>query len=180
MQEILDRYEKTLQEGLLKVCSGEGVLEGVLLGSPDIDAKWEEYLQGYVGDAVANFNRFPEAALGWAAFLGMGVANAWDKDWTSHSGDPYEAYYGPRGWDDMDDHILGDVLHLTPEWQEKLSNVVDNCALATLGLISHEGIETQTALGFYVLVRSYGVLFRIGAAIELHRLGYKKVALPKL
>ena len=26
--------------------------------------------------------------------------------------------------------------------------------------------------GFYVLVRTYSVLFRIGAAIELQRLGY--------
>ena len=35
-----------------------------------------------------------------------------------------------------------------------------------------EGIEAQTELGFYVLVRTYSVLFRIGAAIELQRLGY--------
>ena len=44
-----------------------------------------------------------------------------------------------------------------------------------LGLLQHEGVETQTARGFYLLARTYTVLFRIGAGIELHRLGYKKV-----
>ena len=44
-----------------------------------------------------------------------------------------------------------------------------------LGLLQHEGVETQTARGFYLLARTYTVLYRIGAGIELHRLGYKKV-----
>ena len=72
----------------------------------------------------------------------------------------------------MDEHILRDLLCLPEQIGKKISDTLDSCALAALGLIRHEGIEAQTELGFYVLVRTYSVLFRIGAAIELQRLGY--------
>lgn len=173
-QEILDRYEKTLEEGLVKICSGAGLLNEII-SSPDIDAKWDEYTKEYIEDAVANFNDYPEAALAWAAFLGMGVANNWDRDWKKHSKDNYRSYYGSRGWDDMDEHILYRQLKLEKEYARKVSDTLDSCALATLGLIRHEGVEPQTALGFFILARSYTVMFRIGAAIELKRSGYRKV-----
>jgi hypothetical protein len=175
--EWLDRFEKVLEDGLLKVCSGEGLVDAELLRSPDVDAKWEDYIKDYVADAVENINEFPEAAIAWAAFLGMGVAYNWDLNWRLHHKDAYSDYYGSRGWDDMDEHILRDVLGLPLDGPEakKISDTLLSCALAVLGLLQHEGVETQTARGFYLLARSYTVLYRIGAAIELHRLGYKKV-----
>ena len=39
----------------------------------------------------------------------------------------------------------------------------------------HEGVEADTERGFYVLVRIYSVMFRLGASIELKRLGYRNV-----
>ena len=158
-KELLDNFEKTLQMGLMRVCSGAGLLGDELLSSEDIDSKWEEFIKDYVADAVENFNEYPEAALAWAGFLGMAVGN--------------------RGWDDMDEHILHGVLGLDLQGKEakKISDTLQSCALATLGLIRHEGIEAQTATGFYALSRSYGVFFRIGAALELFRLGYKNVKL---
>lgn len=181
MKETLDRFESTLAPGLIKVCQGAGVLNSKeLLASPDLDAKWDEYIRPYIADAVKNFNQYPEAALAWAAFLGMGVAHNWDKDWQQHKNDPYESYYGSRGWDDMDEHIMWKVLHLTKDYGKQLSDALDSCALATLGLIRHEQIEAETELGFYILSRSYTVMFRLGATLELERLGYKKVAVDKI
>ena len=178
-KEFLDNFEKTLQMGLMRVCSGAGLLGDELLSSEDIDSKWEEYIKDYVADAVDNFNEYPEAALAWAGFLGMGVAHNWDDNWTFHRHDSYRSYYGNRGWDDMDEHILHGILGLDLQGKEakKISDTLQNCALATLGLIRHEGIEAKTATGFYALSRSYGVLFRVGAAMELFRLGYKNVKL---
>ncbi len=173
----LDNWEHLLEDGLLKLCRGAGLLEGEVLGSPDLEAEWNGYIRDYTADAVENFNSYPEAALSWAAFLGLGVAHNWDSDWGLYRDAPYSSYYGRRGWDDMDEHILRDLLRLpldSPE-AKKISDTLLSCALATLGLIRHEGIETQTELGFYILTRSYTVLFRIGAAIELKRLGYKNV-----
>ncbi|MCQ2172554.1 MAG: hypothetical protein MJZ17_07385 [Bacteroidales bacterium] len=40
-----------------------------------------------------------------------------------------------------------------------------------------QDIETQTELGFYILNRCYSVMFRIGAAVELRRLGYRSLLL---
>ena len=173
----LDRFEQLLEDGLVKVCSGAGLLPADLVRNPDIDGAWDRYIKDYIADAVVNFNEYPEAALAWAAFLGLGVAWGWDADWKRYRDVPYRSWYGARGWDDMDEHILRDVLGLPLDGPEakKISDTLLSCALAVLGLLQHEGVETQTARGFYLLARSYTVLYRIGAAIELHRLGYKKV-----
>ena len=175
--EFLDRFEKTLEEGLVKLCSGAGLLEGEVLSSTDLEEQWEKYVKDYVADAVENFNEYPQSAIAWAGFLGMAVANRWDRDWDLFKNDPYKSYYGSRGFDDMDEHILNDIVKLGDADAAKYSNALSSCAMATLALIRHESIEAQTAQGFYVLVRAYTVLFRIGVSLELKRLGYKKVAL---
>ena len=136
--ELYDRYERTLEDGLVKICRGAGLVGDMLLRSDDIDARWDDYIKDYVADAVENFNIYPEAAISWAGFLGIAVAHWWDADWQGHKDDPYRSFYGTRGWDDMDEHVLRDLLGL------KLDS-------------------------------SYSVLYRIGAGIELQRLGYKAV-----
>ena len=172
-----DSFETILENGLLKICRGAGLVGDTLLQSDDIDGKWDDYIKDYVADAVENFNQYPEAAISWAAFLGIGVAHWWDVDWQGHKDDPYRSFYGTRGWDDMDEHVLRDLLGLKPDGKEakRISDTLLSCATATLGLIRHEGIETQTERGFFVLTRAYSVLYRIGAGIELQRLGYKAV-----
>lgn len=172
--ELLDNFEMTLQTGLVKVCQGAGLIGDEFMECPDINGRWDMFIKDYIADAVKNFNEYPEAAIAWSGFLGMAVANGWDSDWEKHCKDSYTSYYGSRGWDDMDEHILQDVLKLEQKQQEKVSDTLDSCALATIGLIRHQGIEAQTVNGFYTLARAYTVMFRIGAAIELQRLGYKK------
>lgn len=105
--EYLDRFESILEEGLLKLSSNLGLTDGEMLSSEDINAKWEDSLmQGYVGDAVENFNAFPEVAVAWAAYLGMAVAFDWDANIERLAVRRYSDYYGPRGYDDMDEHIV--------------------------------------------------------------------------
>lgn len=173
MTEELDKFQQILEDGLLRVCAMSGV-PVEMMGSQDIDDKWDHLIKGYVADAVENYNDYPDAALGFAAYLGMAVANQWDKDWAHYKDKTYKSYYGDRGFDDMDEHITGNILHLKPEQCRKLSRCILNCAQAARDLIRHQGIDTGTELGFYVLVRCYTAMYRIGAAIELNRLGYKK------
>lgn len=173
--DYLDSYEKRLENGLLKVCEGLGVLNGEMILSPDLEDKWDLIIKDYIADAVENFNDYPEVVLAWAGFLGMGVAHHWDEDWHRHKSDSYASYYGPRGYDDMDEYILHKVLGLGDDDCKRYSDIFDSCALAALGLMKHEGIQAQTAEGFYILARSYSVFFRLGASIELKRLGWQKV-----
>ncbi len=174
---MLDNFETVLEDGLVKLCRSAGLLDsGMLQSSPDIDSKWkDEYLEAYVADAVENFNSYPESTVAWPAFLGMAVAHNWDTDWERHSRDRYCDYYGLRGFDDMDEHILSDILGLDAAAAARLSDSVSGCAVAALSLVRHEGIEAQTADGFFVLVRIYCVMFRLGSAMELKRLGYRMV-----
>lgn len=179
-QEYLDRYEKILADGLVKLCTGAGLLSGEMLSCPDAEQWWDVWVKDYIGDAVENFNEYPMAAIAWASFLGMGVAWKWDNAWPSGNAPAklsYRSFYGKRGFDDMDEHILWDVLHLTKEQGKKVSDTLLSCAQAALGLIQHEGIETQTSLGFYVLARTHTVMFRLGVSLELKRQGYRKVLL---
>lgn len=170
---VLDRYEAVLSDGLVKICNGAGLLGTELLECPDLEHWWDGVLQEYVADAVGNFNRYPDAAIGWAAFLGMGAAFRWDACWNPSM--RYDEFYGPRGFDDMDEYVTGTLMHLGEERVKKLNDAFLSCSQAAQGLIAHEGIRTQTELGFYVLVRTYTVMFRLGASIELSRLGYRKI-----
>ena len=167
-----DKFESVLQDGLQKVCRGCNLLGEDVPSSEDIDAKWNDYIEPYVGDAVHNFNDYSNAALGFAAYLGMAVAHLWDEDWLENRDREYRSFYGSEGFDNMDDNIVENILKLDPVLAEKIKSGLLSLVEATLGLISHEGIETQTEDGFFVLARCYTVFYKLGAAIELRRLGY--------
>ncbi len=149
-------------------------MNGQLLRSDDIDAKWDEFARDYMIDAVHEFNEYPEVALAWAGFLGMGVARHWDEDWRKHASDTYLSYYGRRGFDDMDDHIVRDVLGYALDSKEasEISSMLSRCAQLVLTLIRREGFESQSVEAYYVLIRSVKVMFQIGQSLELYRLGY--------
>ncbi len=172
----LDLFEQTLETGLVKICRTAGLMDS-LLSSPDIDQKWEEFITDYVSDAVKNFNDYPTVAIGFAGFLGMAVAHGWDSCWKETKAKHYKDFYGQRGFDDMDDHIMDEILKLSQVDKMKMSKTLVACAEATLSLIRHQGIEAQTEEGFFTLVRAACVIYRVGASLELDRLGYKKVAL---
>lgn len=177
MKAELAQFEQILEDGLCKMCSSAGLMDSTITLSPDIDQQWDKYIKDYVADAVENYNSFPEAAIGFAAFLGMAVAFNWDKDWDRYKNREYSYYYGIHGFDDMDDHILDDILKLKADQSKRVSDSIKNCAIAAINLMRHQGIQTDTAFGFFALTRCYCVMYRLGAAIELKRLGYKKVPL---
>jgi len=180
IEPMLDSFQKTLEGGLLKICSMAGLASEMLV-SPDMDGRWDALVKDYVADAVENFNEYPNAALGFAAYLGMAVACDWDTDWKRNCSKKYSRYCGKRGFDDMDDYICDEVLHLDPERKQKIASCLLACVDATLGLIKHENIEVQTKYGFFVLVRCYTAMFRLGCSIELASLGYRMEALnPKV
>lgn len=173
--EYLDSFETSLLDELLRVCTSFGMLEGTLLSSEDIDAKWKEFAPEYMADAVPNLNSFPEAAVGWAGYVGMAVAKWWDRDWSRHHGEKYDTLLGSRGFDDMDDHIVRDILGYelgSPE-AGVISKIMLVCAQQAIARIRRENIEGQTLMAFHVFARTARAMFRIGAAIQLKKDGYR-------
>lgn len=173
--EHLDLFQIRLENELLKLCTSLSVLDGGWLMTPDLEEKWREIAPEYMADAVKEINSYPEVALAWAGYLGMGYAALWDKNWRKHSRDGYSKMLGSRGFDDMDEHIVRDILGHSLDTFEamKISGVLQSCAQCAIGLIRKESIEGGTNQAFYVLARSVKVMYCAGVSIQLKKLGYK-------
>lgn len=164
----IDNYTENLTEFLLVVATGDGYLKGELLSSQDIDDAWMNYASAFYADAVHNFNDYPEFCLACAGYLGMAVAHLWDKDWLLYKDKPYSFFLGARGFDDMDDHITASILRET----EHSVAAMESCSAAANHYLLKTGAEPGTAEAYRLFLKTTNVLYRIGAAIELCRLGY--------
>ncbi len=173
--EYLNQFEENLQNELLKLCSSLGALKGVLLASDDIDLRWKDIAPEYMADAMRELNDYPTVAIAWAGYVGMAIAEWWDSDWQTGATKPYSSLHGAQGFDDMDEHILLDILSIPLESEEakRIENTLRSCAQLAITLIRREGIEAQTTKAFYIFSRTARALYRIGAALRLHALGYK-------
>lgn len=174
-KEYLDSFEDKLQEELLRLCTSYNMLDGKLLATDDIDNQWNVLAPEYMADAVGQINEYPTVSVAWAAYLGLVIAYGWDTDWDFISKAAYQSFYGEQGFDDMDEHIVRDLLGipLDSEEAQNLESMIRRSAQTAVALIRAEQIEPQSPMAFYVFARAVKVMFRIGAAIELKRLGYK-------
>ena len=170
-----DTYENNLLQEMLRVCTSLGMLDGELLNSEDIDQKWKEWAPEYIAEALPEVNSYPEFAIACAGYAGMAVAQWWDQDWGRHHSESYESLHGPRGFDDMDEHIVQKILGLSLDSTDAKQsvNILLCCAQKGVDFIRHEQIEAQTVKAFHIFARTVKVMFRIGAALQLRRLGYK-------
>ena len=175
-QEYLSQYERRLQDSLVSLCTAYDMMGGTLLENDDIECKFSEALaQPYLADAVREYRQYPEAAVAWAGYLGMAIAKLWDADWQAYQQVGYTDLLGPRGFDDLDEHIVQHVLGyaLDSEPARRIADMLSNCAVEALTMIRHEHIEPQSPRAYYVFARTAQILYRIGASIELFLLGYK-------
>ena len=125
----LDEFETKLTNELLRLSTQYKALEGVLLSTEDIDEYWRRIAPEYMADAVPQVAKYPTVSVAWAAYLGLGVAFGWDIDWETFSAATYQTYYGKQGFDDMDEHIVRDLLCLpldSPEAGE-LEKIIRLC-----------------------------------------------------
>lgn len=180
----LENFESRITDELLRMCKQYGSLDGTLLATDDIDARWNDFAPEYMADAVPNIASYPTVAIAWAGYLGMAVAHLWDGDWTVHSKDGYKSFYGGLGFDDMDEHIVRDIIgfHLESREAKNIEEMMRRLGETALTLIRRERIEPQSPMAFHVYARVVKVMYKIGAAIELKRLGYKfeQVNIPNM
>lgn len=174
-QIFLDTFELMLEKELLRKCTAHKMLDGTLLETEDLNAHWKLLAPEYMADAVPEIANYPVVSVAWAAYLGMAVACAWDTNWDKFRKAPYQAYYGEQGFDDMDEHIVRDLLGIPLDSQEakNIESVIRTCGETAVSMIRHEHIEPQSKMAFYIFTRATRCMFRIGAALELKRLNYK-------
>ena len=172
---FLNRFEEKIENELLRLCTSRGMLDGTLLATDDIKVHWDVLAPDYVADAVGQIADYPTVSIAWAGYLGLAVANGWDTNWEACVRTEYKQYYGTQGFDDMDEHIVQYVLGLSLESKEAkdIENIIRSCAQTAVTLIRREQIEPQSPMAFHVFARAIKVMYRIGAALELKRLGYK-------
>lgn len=174
---ILDRFEERLEKELTNLCIRYKMLPccDVLPASDDIDEMWRRLAPEYMVDAVEQIRDYPTVSVAWAAYIGMAVAMGWDADWETMSKAEYRMFYGEQGFDDMDEHIVRDILGLPLTGDEALQieAMTRRCGETAVTLIRREQIDPQTPMAFHIFARACKAMYRIGAAIQLTRLGYK-------
>lgn len=171
----VEDYRQQTGSELLRIATERGLLEGKLLQSPDIEEKWRSLAPEFLADAVGEFNSYPEVVLAWAAYLGAAVAFGWDADWESYKERGYSFYCGERGFDYMDEHITEDILRypLGSDDARNLAQAFSFLASAAMNLLRHSGAEAGSTDAYQAVVYTIDAMFSTGAAVMLHRSGYK-------
>jgi hypothetical protein len=125
--------------------------------------------------ALPEINSYPEFAIACAGYAGMAAAQWWDQDWGKHHSAKFESLFGPRKFDDMDEHIVQNILGFALDSVEakQIMNIMLCCAQKAVTFIQHEQIEHQTVKAFHIFARTVRVMYKIGAALQLKRLKYK-------
>lgn len=177
--ELLNRYEESLRQALVKHLTEKGLLEGQLLEVEELNQKWHDAAPSYMADAVPEIAKYPLVAIAWAMYEGMGIAVLWDKEWNRYEGveDIHTMLTEPRGFDCMDEYITEILLchPLGSEAAEKVEDMVRSTAEAAQSLIRKEGIEAQSVMAFHIFARTTKVMFEAGVSVQLRRLGYNYV-----
>ena len=174
--EYYQTYIKNLSDQLVQKATQKGLLGGEMLVVEEIDLMWKQMAPEYMSDAVPELAKYPMAALGWAGYLGMGVAAIWETAWDKYkdSENFYSVFQQPRGFDQMDEFILEEMLSLELGSDEvtRIESFMQFASEFTLGMLRREQVEAGTSDAFYFIAHSVRVLFELGVSIELHLLGY--------
>ena len=141
---------------------------------PDVEAKWPAIAEAYLPDGAREFATYPVASLGGMMFTAMAVAKFWDEDWEKY--DKIENLYlylrDKRGYDNMDEYILDEVLDLHGDNAEEMQNLVGDCAERVKRAIFGFDIEPGTVDAFKAYVGGLQCMYQMGMAVQLKAMGY--------
>lgn len=177
----MEKFEDRLKKILLQYLRQENVVGERFPICPDVEDKWQELLQAYLPDGVREFNEYPMVSLGWVMFIGIAMAKFWDEDWEVYGAlntlSLYEGLRNKRGFDEMDEYILEDVLKLDEEGCKKMTEMVAECASITNTLLRKENVEPGTKEALQAYLDSLHQMYLMGMAVQLNAMGYKMLGL---
>ena len=173
-KKLVSEFEEKVHKDLIAFLQKKEALDPHVPECPDVEEKWGEIARAYMPDGAREFKDYPVVSLGWMMLIGMAMAFYWDKDWEKYSKEKniYENRRDKRGYDNIDETVVEDVLGYSGEAAEKISELVAECASRVYGLLNHEHVEpgTEAALGCYIAALNQ--LYLAGMAMELNALGY--------
>lgn len=173
-RQIVEDFEKKVRDNLFGFLQKSEQIDKHIPECIDVENCWPDIARDYLLDGAREFQKYPVVSLGWMMLIGMAMAYFWDEDWEKYSAEKkiYHLLREKRGYDNMDDAILEDVLKYEGESVAKESAVVQDCAARVYSLLSHEHVEpgTEAALGCYIAALHQ--LYLAGVAMELKTLGY--------
>ena len=141
---------------------------------PDVEAKWTAIAEAYLPDGAREFSTYPVASLGWMMFIAMAVAKFWDQDWERY--DKVENLYtmlrDKRGYDNLDEYILDEVLDLHGDEAEQMQNLVGDCAERVKRALFRLDVEPGTVDAFKAYVACLQAMYQMGMAVQLKSMGY--------
>jgi hypothetical protein len=80
-----NQFEEKMAQALIRLCQECNYIGDQLLEVEELDLKWHEMAPEYMMNAVPDIAKYPMVAIGWASYLGMGMATVWDGDWEQYS-----------------------------------------------------------------------------------------------
>lgn len=173
-KELVEKFEEKVRKGLIEFLQKKEALDVHVPECPDVEERWGEIARAYLPDGAKEFQDYPVVSLGWMMLIGMAMAFYWDTDWEKYSAkkDIYQSLRDMKGYDNMDEAIVTDVLSYQGEAAEKITELVAECASRVFGILNHEHVEagTEAALGCYIAALHQ--LYLAGMAMELNALGY--------
>lgn len=173
--------EEKMHLDLHRYLTAAGKTDTILPECPDLEDWWPQLLAAYLPDGIREYADYPVVSLGWIMFVGMAMARYWDTDWEKYRNDgaaaTYVALRDADGFDNMDDHILLQVLHLDASEAQQTSRIAGECAARMHHTLLTAGIEPGTPEAFSAYTSALHQLYLMGIAIELKSLGYHMQAL---
>lgn len=173
-KQLVSDFEEKVKKDLTEFLQKKEALDPHVPVCPDVEERWGEIARAYLPDGAREFQQYPVVSLGWMMLIGMTMAYYWDTDWEKYSQmkNLYEDLRDRKGYDNMDEAVVEDVLGYKDEPAEKITELVAECASRVYSLLNHEHVEpgTEAALGCYIAALHQ--LYLAGMAMELNALGY--------
>ena len=174
---MTDRFEEAIHKNLYQYLLGVKAIDERLPECPDVTDKWEAIGSSYIPDGAREYRDYPAASLGWMMYIGMAVAKLWDDEWEIYSQieDLYIYMRDKRGYDNLDEYILNDVLLLRGDDIAATEKLVGECSARVYNTLMHQNIEPGTREALEAYVACLSQLYLMGSAVQLKRMGYHMV-----
>jgi hypothetical protein len=170
----MEDFATTLLEDLKRFLLKRDAVDERLPECPDVEAKWPAIAEAYLPDGAREFSSYPVASLGWMMFIAMAIAKFWDTDWEKYDkmDDLYLFLRDKRGFDNLDEYILDEVLDLHGHAAEAAQTLVGDCAERAKRALFSLDVEPGTVDAFKAYVACLQCMYQLGMAVQLKSMGY--------